>query len=394
MIRKILHLDLDAFFGAVEEQRDPTLIGKPFTVGGNPDQRGVVASCSYAARKYGVRSAMPMSRAIKLCPHLIVAQSRHRVYSQVSKQVMECIHNITPLVEQLSIDEAFLDVSDLPDPGEITARQLQKAIHNELNLPCSIGVATNKLIAKTANDYGKAAYKGDGPPNAITVVPSGEEAEFLAPMPVEALWGIGPKSATRLEELGVKTIGDLARKPEVGLVRLFGKNGHNLSLRAKGIDTRSIVTLHETKSISQETTFIRDITDEGQLTNTIFRLSEGVGHRLRKTNLCGTTIKLKIRWSDFTTLNRQLTLEIPTNQDKIIFNSALTLFQNVWPKGQAVRLIGVGVTSLGPPLRQLSFWDKTGDKERRLQEAIDTVRERFGKGVLQRGYHLEYHQDE
>ena len=394
MNRKILHLDLDAFFCAVEEQRDPNLCGKPFAVGGKPDQRGVVSSCSYAARQYGVRSAIPMSHAIKMCPNLVIVKPRHGVYSQVSKEVMDSLHKVTPQVEQLSIDEAFLDVSDLPEPGEDIARQLQYTIRNELGLPCSIGIATNKLIAKTANDFGKAAYKGDGPPNAVTVVPPGEEAEFLAPLPVEALWGTGPKSAAILEAAGFITIGELALKSEADLTRHFGNLGHDLAKRAHGIDERPVMTHHEVKSISQEITFVRDTADEDQLISTLFKLSEGVGHRLRKKNLCGTTIKLKIRWPDFTTLSRQLTLNQPTDQDIIIFNSAILIFEGVWRREQPVRLIGVGISNLGPPIRQLSFWNQTGEKQRRLQAAIDKVQERFGKEVLQRGYHLEYYQDE
>lgn len=394
MTRKILHLDLDAFFCAVEELHDPTLSGVPFAVGGNPDQRGVVASCSYAARKFGVRSAMSMSSALQLCPDLIIVKSRHSTYGQISRQVMDQIHNITPLVEQISIDEAFMDVSDLVEPGYIIARSIQSKIRNDLNLPCSIGVATNKLIAKTANDFGKAAYKGTGPPNAITVVSPGKESEFLAPLPVESLWGIGPKSAERLEMSGIKTIGDLATRSESELTGLFGKLAHDISLRARGIDTRPIITHHETKSISQETTFAKDIMDKEQLKKTIFCLSERVGQRLRKANMVGGTIRLKIRWPDFTTLSRQVTLDTRTDQDNIIFDTAFSLFEKVWQKGQPVRLIGVGISGLGPPLRQMSFWDNTGEKDRRLQEAVDAVRERFGKEAIQRGYQLEYHQNE
>jgi len=238
MIRKILHLDLDAFFCAVEELHDPSLQGIPFAVGGSPEKRGVVASCSYAARKFGVRSAMPMSRAINLCPDLVIVSSRHGEYASVSRQVMVQINDITPLVEQISIDEAFLDVSDLSDPGEDIARTIQLNIRREVKLPCSIGVATNKLIAKTANDFGKAAYKGAGPPNAITVIPAGKESEFLAPLPVDALWGIGPKSAKRLEAAGIKTIGDLAGKSEAELNTYFGKLAHDIIERARGIDNR------------------------------------------------------------------------------------------------------------------------------------------------------------
>lgn len=394
MIRKILHLDLDAFFCAVEELHNPSLNDVPFAVGGNPEQRGVVASCSYAARKFGVRSAMPMRRAKLLCPDLIIVKSRHGTYGKISRQVMKHLNNITPLVEQISIDEAFLDVSDIVEPGESIARSIQHKIRDELNLPSSIGVATNKLIAKTANDFGKAAYKGVGPPYAITVVPPGKEREFLAELPVEALSGIGPKSAERLEKSGIKTIGDLAKRSEKELTKLFGKLAHDISLRARGIDTRPVVTQHETKSISQETTFAKDIVDQEQLKSTLFRLSEGVGRRLRKANLVGGTIRLKIRWADFTTISRQETLNTNTDQDSIIFNTALSLFKNVWQKGQPVRLIGVGVSGLGPPLRQLSFWDNAGEKNRRLQEAVDTVRERFGKEAIQRGYQLEYHQNE
>ena len=357
MARKILHLDLDAFFCAVEEQHNPELVGKPFAVGGRPEERGVVASCSYAARRFGVRSAMPMARALRLCPGLIIVSSRHGNYSKVSQQVMKRLHDLSPLVEQISIDEAFIDVSDLPESGEEQARKLQARIQNELGLPCSIGVASNKLLAKIANDVGKASARGEGPPNAITIVKPGREAEFLAPLPVTALWGVGPKTAERLEKMGIRKIGELARWPEAELVHLFGKNGADLSQRARGIDDRALETSHETKSISQETTFSKDISNADALVRTLRNLSEGVGRRLRKENLCGTTVKIKLRWQDFTTLTRQVTLSQPTDQDVEIFEAALKLFEANWRKGQPLRLIGVGVSGLGPPVRQLSLWD-------------------------------------
>lgn len=388
MTRKILHLDLDAFFCAVEEQRDPTLIGRPFAVGGKPNERGVVASCSYAARKFGVRSAMPMARALQLCPKLVIVSSHHGVYSEISRQVMDKLKKVTLSVEQISIDEAFLDVTSSSDPGEVQARNIQKSIRDELGLPCSLGVATNKLLAKTANDVGKAAARGSGPPNAITVVPPGEEASFLAPLPVDALWGIGPKTAARLEEIGLRTIGDLAKLTDLELIRMFGKSGYDLAQRAKGIDNRPIVTEHETKSISQETTFARDVRDGRILRKTLLEQSESVGQRLREANLCGTTIKLKIRWPDFTTLTRQQTLDHSTNQDQEIFTAIEELFNTVWQKGKPVRLIGVGVSGLGPPIRQLSLWDYDSEKENRLQEAVDILRQRFGSQVIQRGSHV------
>lgn len=388
MPRKILHLDLDAFFCAVEEQRDPSLRGKPFAVGGRPEERGVVASCSYMARKYGVRSAMPMSRAVKLCPGLLIVPARHRAYGQASDRVMERLYNLTALVEQISIDEAFLDVSDLPQPGESIARQLQRTIRDELGLPSSLGIATNKLVAKIATDVGKASVRTDGYPNAIMVVPPGKEAEFLAPLPVTALWGVGPKTADQLRRLGVTTIGELARWPETDLARRFGKSGYDLARHAQGNDDRPVETAREAKSISQETTFARDVSDAKFLRRTLRDLSDQVGRRLRESGLAGTTVKLKLRWPDFTTLTRQTTLAQPTDLDDEIYGAAQELFDGEWRPGRAVRLLGVGVSGLGPPMRQLSLWDEKPEKNRRLLEAVDKLRDKFGDDVLKRGSNL------
>jgi DNA polymerase-4 len=277
-----------------------------------------------------------------------------------------------------------MDVTELPDSGEAIARRLQAQIHQELGLPCSIGVATNKLLAKTATDVGKASARKGGPPNAITVVPPGEEASFLAPLSVQALWGVGPKTAERLGEIGVTTIGDLARVSEAELVRMFGKNGSELAMHSRGIDDRPIVVEHLLKSISQETTFARDVLDEVILRRTILELSESVGRRLRQASLAATTIKIKIRWPDFTTLTRQMTLANPTDQDSEIYATALQLFENVWKRGKPVRLIGVGASGLGSPVRQLSFWDQGSQKQRRLLDAVDQVRLRYGKNALRR----------
>jgi len=388
MTRKILHLDLDAFFCAVEEQRDPALRGKPFAVGGQPDERGVVASCSYAARRFGLHSAMPMARAVRLCPSLIIVPSRYAAYQAVSQKVMATLHTLTPLVEQLSIDEAFLDVTELPDPAETIARQLQATIRDNLGLPCSLGVAANKLVAKIANNIGKAsAPKGDTP-NAVTVVPPSHEGAFLAPLPVKELWGVGPKTAARLQEMGMYTIGDVARWSEADLIRRFGKLGHDLSKRAKGIDTRPVITEHEAKSISQETTFATDISDEEKLKRTLRRLSEQVGYRLRQAGLGGTTVKLKIRWSDFTTLTRQVTLSHPTHLDSEIFAAAELLFEQVWPPGQRVRLLGVGLSNFESPARQLELWDTHFETDQRLQSTLDELRQKFGNKVVRRGSQL------
>ena len=210
MERKILHLDLDAFFCSVEELLDPSLKGKPFAVGGNPQGRGVVSSCSYAARKFGVHSAMPMARALSLCPELIVIHHRHGLYSEYSNKVMDILRSHTPLFQQVSIDEAFLDVSDLPKPAGAIAREIQERVDREVHLPCSLGVATNKLVAKVANDFGKSQVKSGQAPRQITIVPPGEEAAFLAPLDIQSLWGIGPKTSQKLHGQGIHTIGQLA----------------------------------------------------------------------------------------------------------------------------------------------------------------------------------------
>ena len=385
MPRTILHLDLDAFFCAVEENQNPSLRGKPFAVGGKPDQRGVVASCSYAARQHGVRSAMPMGRALRLCPELIIVSSRHGLYGQVSRQVMEILRGLTPLVEQISIDEAFLDLTGLPTPPEKAARDLQARIRDELHLPSSIGIAGNKLVAKIATEVGKKAATGGSPPFGLTIVPPGEEAAFLDPLPAEMLWGVGPKTAEKLAGLGLRTIGDIARWPEADLVRRFGENGRDLSRHARGLDDRPVVTGHEIKSISQEITFSRDTADEAKLESVLNEMSAQVGRRLRKNTLAGTTVKLKLRWPDFTTFTRQVTLPTPTDQDDEIAETALSLLRKYRPKEQPVRLIGVGVSGLGPPIRQLGLWDGDAEKQRRLQDALDTLREKYGEKVIKRG---------
>ena len=381
----ILHLDLDAFFCAVEETRDPNLRGKAFAVGGKPDQRGVVASCSYAAREYGIRSAMPTARALRLCPGLIILPGRHGLYGSISKQVMAQLRDLTPATEQISIDEAFLDVSNLGESPEMLGRKLQARIRDEFDLPSSIGIATNKLVAKIATEVGKKAAKGGRPPFAMTLVPPGEEAAFLAPLPADMLWGVGPKTSAKLTQLGIRTIGDIARWPEGELIRIFGENGRDLFMHAHGVDLRPIVTEHETKSISQETTFTRDVRDDKALEKTLRSLAAEVARNLRMSNLAGATIKLKLRWPDFTTLTRQTTLSDRTDQADEITTVALDLLRNVRKSGQAVRLIGVGVSGLGPPVRQLALWDTDSDKARRLQEAINELREKYGERVIRQG---------
>ncbi len=386
MPRTILHLDLDAFFCSVEETQNPDLRGKPFAVGGKPDERGVVASCSYAARALGVRSAMPMSRAIQLCRNLIIVPGRHILYGEYSEKVMSKLRDLTPLVEQISIDEAFLDISEMSEPVTRIALNLQAGIKNELHLSSSIGIASNKLVAKIATEVGKkSSKKKNEPPFGLTIVPAGEEAKFLNPLPADMLWGVGPKTSARLTELGIHIIGDIARWPENELVSLFGENGRDLWRHAQGIDNRPVVTESETKSISQENTFNVDVRDEKALEKTLREQAREVARQLRKNDLAGKTVKLKIRWSDFTTLTRQITLPTSTDNEDEVFHTAVRLMKTVRKPNQAVRLIGVGVSGIGAPVRQLSLWDAGSEKSRKLQEVMDALQEKYGKDVIHKG---------
>jgi DNA polymerase IV len=265
------------------------------------------------------------------------------------------------------------------------ARRLQKRVNDELGLPCSVGVAANKLVAKIATEVGKKSAKKESPPNAVTVVPLGTESAFLEPLEATMLWGVGPKTAEKLAELGIKTIGDIANHPAEDLTRRFGENGRDLARRARGIDDSPLSTGHEAKSVSQETTFAQDVRDDKLLADTIRKQSAMVGRRLREAGIAGVTVKLKLRWPDFTTLTRQITLPQPTDQDEQIYATALVLLAKVRSKGKAVRLIGVGVSGLGAPLRQLELWGARSEKSRKLQEALDDLHARYGEKSIRRG---------
>lgn len=388
-MRKILHMDLDAFFCSVEEILDPSLVGTPFAVGGNPDHRGVISSCSYAARNFSVHSGMPTARALSLCPQLILVNGRHSNYGEYSHKVMAILEDTTPFVQPISIDEAFLDVSDMPESGKRIAQELQKRIKDEVGLPCSIGVATNKLLAKIANDFGKAQIRTGLSPCAITVVPPGTEAAFLAPLPVQSLWGIGEKSAKRLKGVGIFTIGDIAKLSGSQLRQIFGNTSGEIYDRSLGIDESPVHHDRDVKSVSNEITCAKDICDSLQLIEILHDLSEKVGARLRNSNIAGNTIQLKLRYGDFTTITRQMTLSIFTNHDSEIFSAIKTLFETNWDHRTPIRLLGVGVKGLGQPLHQLNLWEQNSLKEQELLKAIDSLKERYGDQIIQRAIHLK-----
>jgi DNA polymerase-4 len=380
MSRTILHIDLDAFFVSVELLQRPELRGKPVAVGGRPDQRGVISSASYEARKFGVRSALPTRTAFQLCPELILLSGRHDLYAKHSRQVMLMLREITPQIEQISIDEAFLDITGTElqygQPGKL-AHLLHDRIRDEFGLPCSIGVASNKLVAKIATEQAK--------PNNIRVVPAGAEADFLAPLPVRALWGVGPKTAEILKGLGIETIGQIAQARSDVLAYRLGKNGaDDLLRRARGIDDSPVEDERLVKQVSQEVTFVKDISDAQQLRATILELSEGVGLRLREDDLSARTIAIKLRYGDFTTFTRQTTLPQPTNLDQDIFAQAWSLFEHNWTR-RAVRLIGVAARQLSLSARQLDLFEQRDDRAERLTRAVDDIRHKYGAESLKRG---------
>lgn len=391
----ILHLDLDAFYCSVEQKGDPMLSGKAFAVGGAAAGRGVVSSCSYEARRFGVHSAMPMGQARALCPALICLPTNFPAYRAASAQVMSLLHAVTPRVEQISIDEAFLDVTDLGEPGVGIARQLQSEVCDTLGLSCSLGIAVNKLVAKIATDFGKGAASGGQSPQAICEVPPGTEAAFLAKLPASALWGVGPKMAERLAGLGIHTIGEIANWPADDLRRRFGKHGDLLSRHSRGIDDRPVVTERETKSISRENTFSRDVCDEAVLRAELSEQARQVCRQLRAEGLCAATMKLKLRWSDFVTVTRQTSVGIATQEPKVVEKVVHKLLAQVWQPGQPVRLIGVGVSGL-TPLLQLNLWDTRpaeeaarrqaeAAREQRVHSALAALDARFGPGKVVRG---------
>ena len=346
--RAIIHLDLDAFFASVEVLENPSLAGKPVVVGGRPEERGVVAAASYPARAFGIHSAMPMARALALCPQLIVLPPRHRLYHEYSEQVMAILHDASPLIEQMSIDEAYLDLTGQVSAWEETvevARRLQARVRDQIGLSASLGVAANKVVAKVASGRDK--------PGGLTAVRPGEEAAFLAPLPVQTLPGVGPVTAQKLAELGVATIGDLTRVPEAELRARFGRPGADLALRARGVDDQPVVTEHEVRSISQEVTFSRDLADLETLRRQLWPLSQEVGQRLKGINMAAGTVAIKLRYADFTTLTRQMSLAVPTGDEQEIYRAAQVLLDRAWQQGRPVRLLGVAARSLSAPAGQL-----------------------------------------
>lgn len=379
MPRTILHLDLDAFFVSVELLDKPDLRGKPVAVGGQVDSRGVISSASYEARKFGVRSALPTRRALQLCPDLILLSGNHAKYSEHSRRVMGMLRTITPQIEQISIDEAFLDITGtelLHGPADRLAHTLHVRVHDDFGLPCSIGVASNKLVAKIATEKAK--------PNNVLIVTVGEEAAFLAPQPIRALWGVGPKTAEILKALGIETIGQIATARSDVLARRIGQRGADeLIRRARGVDDSPVESDYQAKQISQEITFARDVADVRQLRAMLLELSEGVGAHLRESDQGARTIAIKLRYGDFTTFTRQATLPKPIDLDQPIFEAAWALFEANWNQ-RPIRLLGVAARQFAPMAQQLDLFTPRDDKLERLTQTVDEIRDKFGTSALKR----------
>lgn len=339
--RKIIHLDMDAFFAAVEQRDRAALRGKPVAVGGRPEQRGVVAAASYEARKFGVRSAMPMARALRLCPELIVVKPRFDVYRAVSLQIREIMARYSDLIEPLSLDEAFLDVTankaGLATATE-TARALRAAIYNETRLTASAGIAPNKFLAKVASDLNK--------PNGQATIPPEQVGEFMRTLPVSKIYGIGPVTAERLAALGVHTAGDLQGIERKELVRLFGKASEHYWRIARGIDERPVEPNRRRKSVSAETTFAADISDLSLLRGHLSHLAERVSERLAKADARGRTITLKLRYDDFSELTRSRTLDSWVDDAETLIRVGCELLRTTEAGTRPVRLLGLGVHNL------------------------------------------------
>jgi DNA polymerase IV len=383
----ILHVDMDAFFVSVELIDHPELRGRPVVVGGAGD-RGVVAAASYEARSFGIHSAMSSVRARRLCPHAVFLQGRHDRYGEVSAQVMEIFTSFTPLVEPISLDEAFLDVRSarrLHGPPTRIAADIRARVHDEVGITCSVGVAPSKFVAKLASEAAKPRASVDGPRPGlgVKVVAADQVLDFLWPLPVSALWGVGPATLTRLNRLGVSTIADLADMPiELVTTALGTAAGSHLHALANGIDERAVEPVRPLKSVGHEETFAHDHHTHDTLDREVVRLADAVGSRLRRHGLAGRTITLKVRFSDFHTITRSTSRAEATDSTPVITREAKQLLAAVDPSS-GVRLVGVSVSGLSPgTTRQLSLDEAGSSGWDDATEAVDAIRARFGRAAI------------
>ncbi len=373
--RTVLHVDMDAFYASVEQRDNPELRGKPVVVGGGSN-RGVVAAASYEVRAFGVRSAMPMRDALRRCPDLVRVAPRMSRYKEVSAEIFDVFRQFTPLVEGLSLDEAFLDVTasqTLHGTGVDIARRIKQAIKERTGLTASVGVAENKLVAKIASDLDK--------PDGLAVVTADNCREQLDPLPVSVIPGIGKQTLGRLHEVGIRSVADLRRAHDRDLEPIFGRYSRRTRDRAAGIDSRPVVPSREEKSISAEETFAQDLVDRGDMDRELLALSETTAQRLRKAEMQAGTVQIKIRQADFKTCTRQRSLHPPVNSTDQIYHTARTLLRT-WLSSNPntkIRLLGVGGSNLSPAEQRDLFTDEQGTTDNPVDRAVDDIRDRFGK---------------
>jgi nucleotidyltransferase/DNA polymerase involved in DNA repair len=387
--RWVLHVDMDAFFAAVEQREHPDYRGKPVIVGADPQGgkgRGVVSTCSYEARKYGVHSAMPISRAYRMCPHGIYVPPNGRLYSQISQEVFLILNDFSDVVEPISIDEAFVDITgSLNLFPSVTAlgKQLKSRIYDQHQLTASVGIAPNKFLAKIASDLKK--------PDGLVIVEHDKIDQFLEPLEVSRMWGAGKITLEKLHKYGIHTIGDMKKIPRETMQQVFGKLGEHFYRLSNGIDDRKVHSGHAVKSVSNEMTFHHDLNDQDVLYRTIFKLSEKVGYRLREKKLKGKTVHLKLRYAGFETLTRNKTLKFGTSNTEIINKVITELFDTHYQKGRQVRLIGVGVSGFVDEVgEQISLFEKKMRGNTQLDELEDLVKSRFGKHAIGRAEGLAH----
>ena len=384
----ILHVDMDAFYTSVEERDDPTLCGKPVIVGGTPEGRGVVAAANYAVRKFGVHSAMATTNALKLCPDAIVLRPRMEHYAQISKQIREIFYRYTPEVEPLSLDEAFLDATgsvNLFGSVETIGRAIKQDIRKELNLVASVGVAPNKFLAKLASDLDK--------PDGFTVIPPDAVQRILDPLPVGRIWGVGKVTGQRFDRLRIQTIGQLRSLSLQQLQDEFGQHGEHFWQLARGIDNRTVIADREAKSISHETTFAENIADMDVLRAWLMELAEQVARRLRNHEIQGRTVHLKVRYSNFDTYTRSKSVSPATNTTNQLWSVVSQLLTSALPERPlVVRLLGMGVSNLQKqqPVQQSLFAEEQGERDTRLDQVADSIRNRFGSASLRRASTVQH----
>lgn len=380
-MKYILHVDMDAFFAAIEQRDNPVLLGKPVVVGADPKGgkgRGVVSTCSYEARKFGIHSAMPISIAYKRCPKAVFLPVDSEKYNQASDEIYDIFYNFTPKVEMISIDEAFLDISGsfhlFGGPVE-TCKLLKSRIKEKTKLTASVGLAPTKMVAKIASDIKK--------PDGLVIVSQDKVLDFLWPLDIDKIWGLGKKSKVIFNDLGIKTIGDLAKKDLGEVERILGKNGEYFWALANGIDEREVETEEEAKSISNEHTFAEDVEDKRIIEAALISLCEKVSGRLRQEGFKGRTITLKIRLKGFLTYTRARTLDKPTNFMDTIYKTIKELLDKFNRKGKKVRLVGVKVSNFAyGEVQATLFEEKDEDKQERMHQAIDKIKDRFGREAI------------